>query len=90
MSHANITLIRWVLLALAALAFLHATILFDFFEKHFFERWVALSERRGAQIPSFMRGRSVHRAWAATSAILFAALWWFLGTPAGIAFLRQE
>jgi hypothetical protein len=88
MSDSAIQAVRWVLVALALLSALQATLLYEAFRRLVLERWLAANERVGASVPAAMRNRTLHRAWLLLMAAFFAALWWYLGTPAGYVWLR--
>jgi hypothetical protein len=68
---------------------LQATVLFNFFQRRVFEPWYALSERKGGRVPAIMRDERMHRFWPLLVAIVFVALWWYFGTPSGVALLRK-
>lgn len=81
-------IIRGVVLAIAVLSFLQATVLFRFTQRRLLEPWFALGERRGAPVPPLLRDERVRRGWAILMTVAFAGLWWYLGTPAGVEMLR--
>jgi hypothetical protein len=36
-----------------------------------------------------MRDQRMHRIWPLFMAVVFLILWWYFGTPNGVAFLRK-
>ena len=90
MSDKAIAVVRWVLLASVLINVLQATLLFHFFERRVFQPWYALTERMGGSVPPIMRNERMHRLWPLFIAIVFLGLWWYLGTPSGVALLRES
>ena len=90
MSDRAIAILRWFLLVSVVLNVLQATILFSFFERHIFQAWAGFNERWGRQVPALMRNERMHRFWPWFMAAVLFALWWYFGTPAGIAFLHNS
>ncbi|HEX3159752.1 MAG TPA: hypothetical protein VHQ45_14625 [Gemmatimonadaceae bacterium] len=89
MSHSTLVIIRWGLLAAAALSVLQATLLQAAFQRWIFQPWLMLNERAGARVPLIVRSARMHRTWPLFMAFLFLALWWYLGTPDGVAFFSR-
>jgi hypothetical protein len=84
MSDQVLTLVRWICLASVALNLLQATVLAGAFRKYLFEPWVSFGERHGGRpLPPLLKDARLHRAWSLLNALIFAAAWWYLGTPAG-------
>lgn len=88
LSDKTIELVRWVLLASVFINVLQATLLFDFFERRLFEPFFAYTERMGGAVPGIMRNKLMHRISPLVVAIVSLILWWYLGTPEGVALLR--
>jgi hypothetical protein len=84
-----ITALRWFLVVAAVVSFLQATLLFGLFQRYVFQPWFRLSERRGARVPALLRDPRIHRAWPLFMTVVFVALWWLSGTPAGHNWLRN-
>jgi len=89
MSDSAINILRWVLLVSVVLNILQATVLYTFFERRIFQPWVAFNARRGAKVPASMRDERVRRFWPWFMAVALLALWWYFGTPTGMAFLHN-
>lgn len=85
----SITIIRWVLLALATLALLSATVLFDLVYNFTVRPWLRLSERLLSHstethwLHGLNVGERLFRAWQLLWAALFLLAWRYLGTSAG-------
>lgn len=88
MSDSEIRIVRWVLLTIAIFSMLQATVFYDAFRRLILERWFAANERLGTTVPAQMRSSKLHRVWLLLTAVIFAALWWYFGTPRGEAWLR--
>ena len=77
--------LRIVVLVAAVTAVLQATILNGWVQRTVFDRWVAFGERM-TQSPA--RGRfpdpRLARIFPLVMAAVFLALWWYLGTAAGV------
>lgn len=84
-----ITALRWFLLFGAVSSFLQATVLFGVTQRWLVEPWRRHAERAGGQIPRLMLDARLQRGWPLFMSIVFGALWWWTGTPAGLAFLQQ-
>lgn len=82
MSDHAIAALRWVALAITILCLLQGTILLDLFRRRVFEPWFAMNERLGARVPPLLRDTRFQRGWPLTMAVIFAGLWWWLGTQA--------
>jgi hypothetical protein len=89
MSDAGIAVLRWVLLAGAALNLLQATVLFRPSRRRLLEPWLASMQRAGGAVPPLLRNERVLRALAVVAAAVLVGCWWYLGTPAGAARLRD-
>jgi hypothetical protein len=85
MSPAVLPMLRWIMLLAAVTAILQATILFRWVQRNFINRWLALGERLGQPAPpaAFTNERA-QRIFPLLMAVVFLALWWYLGTPAGV------
>ena len=90
MSDTAIAIVRWALLLSAVGALLQATVLYGWFRRRMLDPWLAANARAGAPISPRLRDDRMHRAWAVGMAIIFIALWWFLGTPTGLEFLAPR
>jgi hypothetical protein len=89
MTDREIAVLRWVLLAGAVVNLLQATVLARASRRWLLQRWLARVERVGATVPPLLRDERVLRGLAlAVGAVLLAA-WWYLGTSAGAAALRE-
>ncbi|MGI8765055.1 MAG: hypothetical protein ACR2KM_00895 [Gemmatimonadaceae bacterium] len=83
---ANIlSVIRWVLLASAAINLLQGTVLFHQAQRWIIRPWFEANARAGRPVPASMRDERVQRAWPLFMAVLSFGIWWYLGTPGGIA-----
>ncbi len=83
--------IRVILLIAVITAVLQATVLNRWVQRVVFDRWIALGERLGQ--PASMRsfpGLRMARAFPLLMAAIFFALWWYLGTTAGIEWARTH
>jgi len=89
MSDGAIAIIRWMFLASVVVSILMGTVLFDAYQRWVVRPWLALGERTGNRIHPLMRDPRVHRAWLLVGAFLTLGVWWFLGTSAGVDFLRK-
>jgi hypothetical protein len=89
MSDHAIAIVRWVMLASAAINLLQATVLFDVFQRRLVQPWLAVSERTGARVPAIMRDARIHRVWPWLMTAFFLGLWWYFGTSAGVDMLRH-
>jgi hypothetical protein len=90
LSDKAINILRWFILVSVVINILQATILFEVFERWFIRPWFDMNERAGGRVPAIIRDERVHRFWALFMAVLFSAIWWYLGTPAGAAILRKS
>ena len=90
MTDRAIQILRWVLLVSVLINLLQATLLRGFFHRRVFEPWIALNERHGRKIPATMRDERAQRFWPLFVAVVLLVLWWYLGTPSGVALLRKE
>jgi len=83
--------IRIVLLVAMLTAVLQATVLHGWIQRTLFDRWAALGERLGQSPPTrpFPDPR-LTRAFPLVMAVVFLALWWYLGTQAGVDWARAH
>ena len=79
-------IIRVILLIAALTAVLQATVLNGWIQRTVFDRWVALGARLGQPVPTrpFPDPR-LARAFPLFMALVFLALWWYLGTADGVS-----
>ena len=89
MSDRAILIVRYALLGSAILSLLQATLLFHAFQRRVFQPWFAMSERMGRPVPPIMRDERLHRAWPLLMTAVLTGMWWYTGTPAGIALLQR-
>jgi hypothetical protein len=85
MSPEPLSLVRWVLLAIAVLVLLSSTILYDRIMAPPIRRLAAAYEQRGNPLPAFVFAEWFVRAWNVLNGLVLLALWWYLGTPGGVA-----
>ena len=78
--------LRWFLLVGIVANLLQATILFEWFQRAIVGRWAAMAERMGRPLPALILNRRAQRAFLLLNAVVFLAIWWFLGTPKGAEF----
>ena len=83
--------IRVFLLIAVITAVLQATVLNRWVQRVVFDRWIALGERLGqpASGRPFPDPRMA-RVFPLLMAAIFLALWWYLGTAAGIGWARAH
>lgn len=82
---ANIlSVVRWVLLASAAINLLQGTVPFHHAQRWIIRPWFEANARAGRPVPTSMRDERVQRAWPLFMAVLSFGIW-YLGTPGGIA-----
>ena len=81
-----ISVVRWVLLVGIVTNVLQATVLFEWFQRAIVGRWAAMAERMGRPLPPLLLNRRLQRAFLILNVIVFLVVWWFLGTPTGVAF----
>ena len=77
--------LRILFLVAAITAVLQATVLNGWVQRTFFDRWIAFGERM-TQSPSKRRfpDPRLARIFPLFMAAVFLALWWYLGTAAGV------
>ncbi len=80
---------RWFTLTGAVLSFLQATVLFGVSRRWLIDPWLRYAEHAGGKIPPLMRDARFQRGWPLFMSVFLGALWWWTGTPAGLAFLQQ-
>jgi len=87
-----LSLLRWLLFAFGVVGLLAATLFYDPMVRRPIRAWLQLNERlagKPVRLPrplGFMLQREpLHRAWQAVWAVVFLAVWWYLGTAAGAA-----
>ena len=78
--------IRVILLIAAVTAVLQATVLNRLIQRTVFDRWIAFGARIGQPMPArpFPDPR-LARAFPLLMALVFLAVWWFLGTADGVS-----
>lgn len=91
-SSTELTVVRAILLLFGVFAFLGATVLFDLLVRRPWRAYLRLAERMTGKpvvIPGrlgvFLDSEPLMRAWNGVWAVVFLALWWYLGTAAGAA-----
>jgi hypothetical protein len=90
MSDTVLTVVRAICFVSIVLNLLQATVFAGQFRRYLFDPWVAFGEKRGGRpLPPLLKDARVHRAWALLNAVLFAAAWWYLGTPEGRAWFEN-
>lgn len=85
MSPGALPMVRWVLLAITAFQLLIGTVLYDRVQAPLIRRFEAFAERSGKPVPALLIGEWFLRAWAIFGGVVLLALWWYLGTPGGVA-----
>jgi hypothetical protein len=87
-----LSIVRVALLAFGILALLGATVLFGFLVRQPIRAWMRLSDRvTGApvRLPRalgvLLHNEPLLRAWQGLWGLVFLGLWWYLGTPGGVA-----
>jgi hypothetical protein len=88
----SLIVVRWGLLALGIAALLATTVLYGVLVRRPLNAWLRLAERStGApvRLPRplgvVLDSEALLRAWHGLWAVLFLALWWYLGTASGAA-----
>ena len=88
----SLVALRYILLAFGILGLLAATVLFDLLVRRPIRAWLRLNERlagRANPVPRpfaiMLNSEPLLRAWQGLCAVVLLVLWWYLGTPDGVA-----
>ena len=83
--------IRIIFLVAAITAFLQATVLNGWVQRNILDRWVAFGERvTQVQSTRPFPDPRIARIFPLFMAVLFVAVWWFLGTATGVDWAREH
>jgi hypothetical protein len=84
-----LAVVRWLLLINGVLGLLLSTVLFERVGRPLATGWWRLIVPPGERVPRFLLDPRVHQAWGAIGGTVSLLMWWYLGTPAGIARVEE-